>query len=122
MATQKGKGQSAGKNVESDADDKTLKEEDFRANSEAVNGLRNYLASDSGIALRMVLREKRRKLVEVVNVKPDEAAAQLAKIQAFEQFVTLIIERLPQAIDPPAQPQSRKGGAQPRINTATMPS
>ena len=121
MATQKGRGRS-GKNVESDADDKTLKEEDFRANSEAVNGLRNYLASESGIALRMVLREKRRKLVEVVNVKPDEAAAQLAKIQAFEQFVTLIIERLPHPIDPPAQPQSRKGGAQPRINTAIMPS
>lgn len=121
MAKRNDNGQFSGRDSVNDADDKTLKEEDFRANSDAVNGLRAYLASDSGIALRMVLREKRRRLVQVVNVKADEAAAQLAKIQAFEQFVELLIEKLPQAIEPPLPPQSRKGGAQPRINVAVMP-
>lgn len=121
MANRDENGQFMGKAKSHDADDKTLTESVFRSNPDAVRGLRDYIDSDSGIALRMVLRGRRRGLVKLTHVKPDEAAAQLAKVQAFEELVELIMERLPTALEAPPPPASKKGGAQPRTNPAIMP-
>lgn len=122
MATRNQNGQFVGAQKDTESDDRTLTESDFRRNHIAVGELVAFLESDAGKMMRMVLRGRRRGMVKVVHVKPDEAAAQLAKIQAFEELVELITERLTLREETPTPPVSRKGGAGgPLSNVAMMP-
>ena len=122
MAKRNQNGQFVGELKTQDADDKTMTETDFRKHETAVEELKAFLDSHTGIMLRMVLRSRRRAIVSVTHVKQEEAAAQLAKMQAFEEFSTLLVERLTERIQPDPAPASRKGGAPLTLNAATMPS
>jgi hypothetical protein len=121
MATRNQNGQFVGALKAQDADDKTFNETDFRKHETAVSELKAFLESDTGVMLRMVLRGRRRAIVSTTHVKPEEAAAQLAKMQAFEEFTALLVERLTDRIQPEQTPVSRKGGARPISNVAMMP-
>jgi hypothetical protein len=116
-------GQFKGKARETDLDpdDDILSEDDFRLDHEAVAALAAFLDSPAGVKLRCVLRARRGMLVRATHVKPEEAAAQLAKVQAFEEFTELVLRTLRKRKEPPHQPQSQKGGAFRRVAAAAMP-
>jgi hypothetical protein len=80
-----------------DPDDGVLGEMEFCADTSAVEALAVFLASEAGQKLRWVLRQKRRALVAKAPTDPTAAAATLAKLQAFEEFTELIIDRLTKA-------------------------
>lgn len=100
-----------------------ISEHHFRNDALAVKEWSDFLDSETGIKLRRVLSCRRAMMLKAVSIKPDEAVAQLAKLQAFEEIAQLLIELLPTAIDRSPLPMSRKAGAVTfdRQNIAPMP-
>jgi hypothetical protein len=89
-------------------DDGVLSELEFTTDREAVAALNDFLGSEAGKKLRWVLRQKRRVLVAKTPTDPTAAAAVLAKLQAFEEFVELLTERLTKAREHQRKPVSSK--------------
>lgn len=121
MSKRNANGQFTGAVKPEEVDDLTLTEEDFRLHPDASRELSAFLATNTGLMLRLVLRGKRRGMVKAVHVKAEEAAAQLAKVQAFEDLCELLTERLPKRKDVPAPAASRKAGNFDPRTHATMP-
>lgn len=95
----------------------------FRADGAAVEGLRAFLQSDTGIKVRRVLSWARHAELKAVPVRADEAASHLARLQGIERLATLLVEEMAAPLDVPdiIPPNSKLHDYTPVVPVAVMP-